>query len=128
MKYIQVYLKRYFFIIPIIVYCSVVLTHLTDYGTITRVNKHDIHCDPNRIAIQLLKEDDLFKLPLEIPDSLSKKIKQIDLCIGTNGNNDNKEIKEESWNNEQVPDWLKWSFSDDSITEKNEKKNEKETI
>jgi hypothetical protein len=87
---LKVYLKRYFFIIPIIVYCSVVLTHLTDHGTITRVNKHDIHCDPNRIAIQLLKEDDLFKLPLEIPDSLSNKIKQIDLCIGTNGNNDNK--------------------------------------
>ena len=54
------------------------------------MDKHDIHCDPNRIAIQLLKEDGWFKLPLEIPDSLSNKIKQIDLCIGTNGNNDKK--------------------------------------
>lgn len=71
-------------------YCSVVIAHLMDCGTITRTDRHNIFSDQNRIPVQFSKELDWFKLPLVIPENLSNKIEQIDLCLGTNGTNNTK--------------------------------------
>ena len=82
------YIKKYFLLVPSSILSVILFNCLFSEGTITRVDRHKIHSDPNRFPVQLYEREKTFQINLHGSSETKSEIKQIDLALGTNGENE----------------------------------------